>query len=98
MPKQFYVYILTNKLNTVLYIGVTKNLVKRTWEHKEELVPGFTKKYRLKKLVYYEVADTAAVAIFREKQLKNLVRRKKNQLISEFNPTWMDLYHEILSA
>jgi len=94
----FYVYILTNKTNTVLYIGVTNNLIRRTFEHKNKLVDGFTKKYNITKLVYFEIFEDPKTAIKREKTLKNLVRRKKDKLITEKNPQWEDLYEEILSS
>jgi len=93
--KHYYVYILTNKTNRVLYIGITNNLVRRVWEHKEKLVPGFTAKYNVTKLVYYEVFNSPEEAIAREKQLKGWLRRKKIELINRFNPEWRDLYYEI---
>ena len=93
--KHYYVYILTNKTNRVLYIGITNNLVRRVWEHKEKLVPGFTAKYNVTKLIYYEVFNSPEEAIAREKQLKGWLRRKKIELINRFNPEWRDLYYEI---
>lgn len=96
--KQYFVYILTNIRNTVLYVGVTNNLVRRVYEHKNKLVKGFTGKYNLTKLVYYEIFEDAITAITREKSIKNLLRRKKEQLIISINPDWKDLYDEILSA
>ncbi|OGK15886.1 excinuclease ABC subunit C [Candidatus Roizmanbacteria bacterium RIFCSPHIGHO2_01_FULL_39_12b] len=98
MEKQFCVYILTNKNDTTLYVGVTSNFQKRVWEHKNKVIEGFTKKYNLIKLVYYEIFDDAVSAISREKSLKNLVRRKKEALINKINPNWDDLYPKILSA
>jgi putative endonuclease len=89
--KLFYVYILTNKANRVLYAGVTNNLVRRIFEHKHKLVEGFTKKYNLTKLVYYEVTNDIEGAIKREKQLKNWHRDWKINLINQFNPDWRDL-------
>ncbi len=89
--KRGYVYILTNKNNTVLYIGVTSNLVKRVYEHRNELVEGFTKKYKCKKLVYYEIFDSIEEAIKREKYLKGKRRRFKEELINTMNPDWEDL-------
>lgn len=89
--KQYFVYILTNKNNTVLYIGITSNLLGRIFQHKEQAITGFTSRYNVDKLVYYEVYEDAYEAISREKQLKNLVRRKKDILINEFNPKWLDL-------
>jgi len=93
---KYYVYILANKSNTVLYIGMTNNLVKRIYQHKKKFVKGFSSKYNLNKLVYYEIFNSSEGAIKREKQLKNLVRRKKNMLINQFNPDWKDLYRSIL--
>lgn len=90
-PKQYYVYILTNKTNKVLYIGVTNDLERRIFEHRNKLVEGFTKKYNLNKLIYYEVTDDIRSAIEREKQLKNWHRDWKINLIEGFNPTWKDL-------
>lgn len=90
--------MLTNWNNTVLYIGVTSNLIKRIYEHKQKLVDGFSKKYNLSKLVYYEIYADSLTAIAREKTLKNLVRRKKNQLVEKDNSNWKDLYEEILSS
>ena len=89
--RQYYVYILTNKTNEVLYIGVTNNLVRRIFEHKNKLVEGFTKKYNLSKLVYYEVTNDINSALEREKQLKNWHRDWKINLINSFNPVWKDL-------
>ena len=96
--KQFYVYMVTNKTNKVLYTGVTSNLVKRIWEHKNKVTAGFTNKYNCDKFVYYEIFETAEQAIKREKIIKNLVRRKKDSLVSSFNPNWEDVYDKILSA
>ena len=90
--KQFYVYILASKRNGTLYIGVTNNLVRRIWEHKNDLVEGFTKRYDVHCLVWYEVADTALAAITREKQLKKWNRAWKIHLIEAMNPDWNDLY------
>ncbi len=94
--RHFYVYIMTNWKNTVLYTGVTNDLIRRVYEHKERLVEGFTKRYNLTKLVYYEVAANAEAAILREKQLKAGSRQKKVELIEELNKTWSDLYTELL--
>ena len=96
MTKQGFVYILTNKNNTTLYIGVTSNLIKRIYEHKNKLVDGFTKKYNLNKLVYFESLDNITAAIEREKQLKNWHRNWKINLITEFNKEWKDLYDDII--
>ena len=88
---QYYIYILSNKANTVLYIGVTNNLARRVYEHQEKLVEGFTEKYNINKLVYYEQTNEATVAIEREKQLKKWSRKKKEWLIEQSNPLWTDL-------
>jgi putative endonuclease len=96
MKKEAYVYIMTNKRNTVLYTGVTSNLIKRVYEHKEKLVEGFTKRYKIKKLVYYEVFADITNAISREKQIKAGSRRKKIELIESMNKEWKDLYSELL--
>ena len=94
--RKYYVYIMTNFTNTTLYIGITNNLIRRVYEHKKKLVEGFTKKYNLVKLVYYEVLDDPQTAIAREKTLKNLLRKKKNRLIETVNPEWKDLYNSII--
>ena len=94
--KQGYVYIITNIVNTVLYIGVTSNLQKRIYEHKNKLIDGFSKKYNLNKLVYYEVSDSILSAIQREKYLKGKNRKFKINLIETINPEWRDLYNDIL--
>ena len=90
------IYIITNKPNGTLYIGVTSNLVKRIYEHKNKFVDGFSRKYNLDKLVFYEVIDEMEVAIKREKQLKNWHREWKIELIQKMNPEWNDLYESIL--
>ena len=89
--RQYYVYILTNKSNKVLYIEVTNNLERRIFEHKNKLVEGFTKKYNLNKLVYYEATNDIDGALEREKQLKNWHRDWKINLINSSNPAWKDL-------
>lgn len=91
-----FVYILTNRRDTVLYIGVTSNLVKKVWEHKEKLVEGFTRKYKLTKLIYFEMFDSIEEAIKREKYLKGKRRSFKLDLIRAFNPSFKDLYSEIV--
>ena len=96
MEKQFYVYILASKRNGTLYTGVTSDLIQRVWQHKHHMVEGFTKKYRVKKLVYYEVHDNAESAITREKRIKKWRRKWKLRLIEEKNPQWTDLYNEIV--
>jgi putative endonuclease len=95
VSKQYYVYIMTNVRNAVLYVGVTNDLVRRTYEHKEKLVDGFTKKYNIVKLVYYEVFDDIENAILREKQIKAGSRQKKVQLVKSMNKEWRDLYDEL---
>lgn len=96
-PKQYYNYILTNKLNTVFYSGVTDDLIKRIWEHKNQIHPrSFTAKYNVTKLVYYEIYSDPLNAIKREKQIKNLVRRKKIELIVFKNPDYKDLYDQLV--
>ncbi len=92
---QGYVYIMANNRPT-LYAGVTSNLVKRVYEHKNNLVPGFTSKYNLHELVYYEVIDTIEQAIVREKQIKDMNRKEKLAMIKKLNPTMKDLYNQIL--
>jgi putative endonuclease len=94
--KQYYVYILTNQTNKVLYTGVTSNLIKRVWEHKNSVTLGFTSKYNVSKLVYFEVFLTAYEAISREKQIKAGSRKKKIDLIVKENKKWKDLYQEII--
>ena len=94
--KQGYVYILTNRYNKVLYTGVTGDLVKRVYEHKDDLVDGFTKKYNTHKLVYFEVFDYILNAIEREKQIKGWLRSKKIALIESKNPKWKDLYEGLV--
>jgi putative endonuclease len=95
MNRQYYVYIMTNKHNTVLYTGITNDLRRRIYEHKEKLVAGFTEKYNITKLVYYEVFDDVENAISREKQIKAGSRQKKIQLITSINREWRDLYRRI---
>ena len=90
------IYIMTNKRNGTLYTGVTSNLVKRVYEHKEGVVPGFTKDYDCKQLVYYETHESMDNAITREKQIKSGSRDKKLALIESMNPEWNDLYEEII--
>jgi len=95
MNRHYYIYIMTNKRNTVLYTGVTNNLKRRAYEHKEKLVEGFTKKYNITKLVYYEVFYSIENAISREKQIKGGSRQKKIDLINSMNKGWRDLYEEV---
>jgi len=94
MQKQYYVYILTNKTNRVLYTGVTNNLVRRLYEHGNGLTPGFASKYKCNKVVYYETAENIDSAIAREKQIKSGSRQKKIDLIEKVNPAWNDLSKE----
>ena len=96
MSKQPAVYIMANRRNGTLYTGVTSNLVKRIWEHKSNLVKGFTRRYAVHQLVYYELLDTMEAAITREKQIKAGSREKKLRLIESMNSEWKDLYETIL--
>ncbi len=95
MNKQYYVYIMTNKYNTVLYTGVTNDLRRRVYEHKSGLGEGFTSRYNITKLVYYEAPDDVNSAIAREKQIKGGSRQKKIDLINGMNSEWTDLYEEL---
>ena len=95
MEKESYVYILASKRNGTLYIGVTSDLIKRVWEHKNKLIPGFTAKYGISKLVYYEQHNAIMEAIRREKALKKWLRKWKLALIEADNPNWIDLYDSI---
>ena len=96
--KQYYVYILTTQNNTVLYAGVTNDLIRRVYEHKHNLVKGFSQKYFVHKLVYYEAGEDIVSAIEREKQIKGMGRQKKIDMINAFNPDWHDLYDDILDS
>jgi putative endonuclease len=89
----YYTYILANKTNSVIYVGVTNDLVRRCFEHKNKLFKGFTEKYNVDKLVYYEVFDFSESAINREKQIKGYSRIKKETLINNLNPEWKELYN-----
>lgn len=95
MNKQYFVYIMTNRNNTTLYTGITNDLKRRVYEHKEKMVSGFTKKYNISKLVYYEVFADPENAILREKQIKGGSRQKKIELINNLNEEWRDLYQQI---
>lgn len=95
MNKQYYVYILASKKNGTLYTGVTNNLLKRVFEHKHNLVEGFTKKYNVHRLVYYETTEDINTAIHREKCIKRWKRAWKIELIEKNNPEWKDLYDEL---
>lgn len=93
MNNNYYVYILTNKHRTTLYIGITNDLIRRTYEHKKGLLEGFTKRYNVNILIYYEITTDVEAAIQREKQLKKWTRLKKEKLINGFNSNWNDLYN-----
>ena len=93
----FYVYILASQRNGTLYIGITDNLVRRVWQHREGVVPGFTNDYGVKLLVWYEVHETRESAFQRERQMKKWNRAWKLRAIEEKNPTWRDLWDEIAS-
>ncbi|MBQ8460324.1 GIY-YIG nuclease family protein [bacterium] len=95
MNKQGYVYILFNKRNGTLYTVVTSDLIKRVYQHKQKFVDGFTKKYSVDKLGYYEISDNIESAIIREKQIKAGSRKNKLELIEVVNPNWEDLYYNI---
>ena len=95
MDKHYYLYIMTNRNNTVLYTGITSDLKRRIYEHKEKLAEGFTKRYNLTKLVYYEVFQDSLNAIQREKQIKGGSRKKKVALINDINPAWKDLDEDL---
>ena len=97
MSRSYYVYIMTNKGNGVLYTGITRDLVKRVFQHKEKLMEGFTSRYNASKLVYFETYHDPESAIKREKQLKSGSREKKIRLIRRMNPEWKDLYPGIAS-
>ena len=93
--EESYVYILASNRNGTLYVGSTTNLVKRIWEHKNKVISGFTAKYNVHQLVYYEVHQDIMEAARRERRLKNWCRKWKLNIIEQFNPTWRDLYEEI---
>ena len=94
----YYVYILANATNVAIYTGVTNDLIRRIWEHKENADPkSFTAKYHIHKLVYYEATTDVRAALEREKQIKDWNRKRKNQLVESMNPAWKDLYPEIIS-
>jgi putative endonuclease len=96
--KSYWVYILTNKPHDTLYIGVTNSLERRIWQHKTKVLEGFTKRYGLNRLVYFEEFRDATNAIAREKELKGWLRRKKVDLIQKENPLWRDLSEELLGV
>ena len=98
MEKRFYVYILASRRNGTLYIGVTSDLLKRVLEHKKKLAEGFTERYSVDKLVYYEQFQDAESALMREKRMKKYNRKWKIDLIEKSNPDWKDLYEELISG
>jgi len=91
MSKTYYVYILASQRNGTLYIGMTSDLIRRTYEHREGIIPGFTKKYGVKTLVYYELFEDVHAAIHRETRMKKFTRARKLELIGSRNPQWHDL-------
>jgi putative endonuclease len=95
MAEQYFIYILTNWNNKVIYTGVTNNWVRRIYEHRNKLIDGFTKKYNLSKLVYFEQTNDIISAINREKEIKKWRREKKNKLVESMNPFWNDLANEL---
>ncbi len=92
----FYVYMLASRRNGTLYTGMTDNLIARMWHHREGVVPGFTKEYGIKTLVWFEQYDTRESALLRERQIKKWNRKWKLELIEKDNPAWRDLYQEIV--
>lgn len=92
---RYYTYIISTKHNTVIYIGATNNLHRRVYEHSQGLIDGFTKKFNVRKLVYFEIFSQVKESILREKQIKKWSRSKKNNLITKTNPLWNDLLSEI---
>jgi putative endonuclease len=95
MSVQYYVYIMTNKKNAVLYTGITNDLKRRAYQHKEKIIAGFTKRYNINKLVYFEVFEDVRTAIAREKQIKGGSRLKKIRLVNSLNPAWDDIYDQL---
>lgn len=96
LDKQYYVYIICNKRNGTLYTGITSDLIKRIWQHKQGFVEGFSRQYGLKRLVYFEVFNDVKEAILKEKRIKKWNRQWKINLIEKSNPTWNDLYDGLL--
>ncbi|MCJ8314914.1 MAG: GIY-YIG nuclease family protein [Saccharospirillaceae bacterium] len=94
--KQPAIYIMTNKRNGTLYTGVTGNLIQRIWQHKNDVIQGFSKKYQTHNLVYFEMIENFESAITREKQIKKYSRKRKMELIEKSNPYWKDLYGDII--
>ena len=95
MDKRYYIYIVMNKTNTVNYTGVTNDLVRRIYEHKNDVVDGFTKKYQVHKLVYFEEFDDINIALNREKEINGWKKNKKFQLVFQKNPDFKDLYEDL---
>jgi putative endonuclease len=91
MAKTYFVYIMASQRNGTIYIGVTNDLIRRCWEHRDDIIPGFTKKYGVKTLVYYEIFEEVRAAIQRETRLKKYTRARKLELIESVNPRWNDL-------
>ena len=96
MSREYYVYLLTNKRNTVIYVGVTNNLVRRVYQHKQAKGKGFTARYGVKRLVHFEMFGDVRDAVGREKQLKAGPRRKKLELVNSHNSAWRDLYFDLI--
>ncbi len=96
--KRAYIYILASQRNGTLYVGITNNIVCRIFEHKNGSIDGFTKKYKVTRLVYYEIYDDLQAAIAREKELKGWLRKRKIELIEQQNPNWIDLYEDLVKA
>jgi putative endonuclease len=96
MTREYCIYIMTNRHNTTIYTGVTSNLLGRVDQHREGVIKGFTQKYNLNKLVYYEIFKDAESAILREKQIKSWKRKKKIDLINSLNPAWDDLFPQLI--
>ena len=96
MQRRYYVYILSNTHHTVLYTGVTGDLIRRIWQHREKEIAGFTSQYGIVKLIYFEEYNDPMRAIEREKQIKSWSRRKKVGLVNESNPSWSDLYPSLI--
>ena len=93
--KQYYVYIITNWKDKIMYVGITNDLRRRVYEHKSKLIDGFTKKYNVNKLVYNEITENVNSALEREKEIKKWRREKKNKLVASMNKNWNDLYNEL---
>ncbi len=91
----YYVYIVTNKMHTVLYTGMTEDLKRRIFEHRNHFVDSFTRRYNTNKLIYYEVTESHEAALVREKQIKSWSRKRKEELIATINPGWSELYDKI---